>query len=156
MRYLAPAASLAHDIGTLLLVLWLPAVGNLIAFLVRQWHVRKRGAVAGFDSVRGFSPQLLVRMSPMARGASPVPVLGPHDTVFTIVVGNEGFSARTGKPLAQLLAGGAEPEVELEFLRPELALPRLAPGTRFPVLAGRAPAAQGTVVGATRSGQAAA
>jgi hypothetical protein len=148
MRILAPEPSLARDIGTLLLVLWLPAVGNLIAFLVRQWHLRKRGAVARFDSARGFSAQLLVRMSPVVTpGAMPGAVVGPHDTVCTIVVGNEGFSARTGKPLAQLLARGADNEVELEFLRPELALPRLAPGTRFPVLVGRVSAAQGTVVG---------
>lgn len=147
MRILAPDPSVAHDIGTLLLVLWLPAVGNLIAFLVRRWQLRKRGAVAGFDPARGFSAQLLVRMSPVTPGAMPGSVVGPHDSVCTIVVGNQGFSARTGKPLAQLLVRGTDNEVELEFLRPELALPRLAPGTRFPVLVGRVAAAQGTVVG---------
>jgi hypothetical protein len=148
LRLLAPNPSLTRDIGTLLLVLWLPAVGNLIAFLVRQWHLRKRGATVGFDPARGFTAQLLVRMSPVEAAAMPGAVVGPHDTACTIVVGNEGFSARTGQPLAQLLARGANHEVELEFLHPELALPRLGPGTRFPVLVGRVAAAQGTVVGA--------
>ena len=41
MRYWAPNPSTARDIGTLLLVMWLPAVGNLISFVVREWHRRR-------------------------------------------------------------------------------------------------------------------
>ncbi|MBA3773934.1 MAG: hypothetical protein H0X13_16020 [Ramlibacter sp.] len=41
MRYWAPNPSATRDIGTLMLVLWLPAVGNLISFAVREWHRRR-------------------------------------------------------------------------------------------------------------------
>ena len=41
MRYWAPNPSTARDIGTLLLVMWLPAVGNLVSFVVRQFHKRR-------------------------------------------------------------------------------------------------------------------
>ncbi len=41
MRYWAPNPSATRDIGTLLLVLWLPAVGNLVSFVVREWHRRR-------------------------------------------------------------------------------------------------------------------
>ncbi|NPC59094.1 hypothetical protein [Caenimonas soli] len=41
MRYWAPNPSTARDIGTLLMVMWLPAVGNIIAFAVRQLHKRR-------------------------------------------------------------------------------------------------------------------
>ena len=41
MRYWAPNPSTARDIGTLLLVMWLPAVGNIISFVVRQFHKRR-------------------------------------------------------------------------------------------------------------------
>ena len=41
IRYWAPNPSTARDIGTLLLVMWLPAVGNLVAFVVRQLHKRR-------------------------------------------------------------------------------------------------------------------
>jgi TRAP-type C4-dicarboxylate transport system permease small subunit len=41
MRYWAPNPSVTRDIGTLMLVLWLPAVGNLVSFVVRQFHKRR-------------------------------------------------------------------------------------------------------------------
>jgi hypothetical protein len=41
VRYWATNPSTARDIGTLLLVMWLPAVGNLISFVIREWHRRR-------------------------------------------------------------------------------------------------------------------
>ena len=41
MRYWAPNPWAARDIGMLMRVLWLPAVGNLVSFVVREWHKRK-------------------------------------------------------------------------------------------------------------------
>jgi uncharacterized membrane protein len=41
VRYFAPNPSVTRDIGTLLMVMWLPAVGNLVAFAVRQLHKRR-------------------------------------------------------------------------------------------------------------------
>jgi len=143
MRYFASDPSLAHDIGTLLLVLWLPAVGNLVAFAVRQWHVRVRRRT-DFDAAQAFSPQLVARIVPLEAhklaGA-------PDSRRCTIAIGNEGFTARTAAPLAQLLADGGVPrDLPLELLRPGLALPRLAAGTTFQLLAGNLAVGDGTVL----------
>jgi hypothetical protein len=143
VRYWAPDPSLARDIGTLLLVLWLPAVGNLVAFLVRRWHPGARSR-AGFGAQQAFSPQLVVHIT--ALEGSPGASLAPDLRGCTIAVGHEGFTARTAIPLARVLAeGGAPQDVPLELLRPELALQRLPPGTRFQLLAGQAAVARGTV-----------
>jgi hypothetical protein len=65
----------------------------------------------------------------------------------TIAIGNEGFTARTAAPLAQLLAEGGLPlDLPLELLRPGLALPRLAAGTSFQLLAGNVAVADGKVL----------
>ena len=147
MRYFASNPSLARDIGTLLLVLWLPAVGNLVAFTVRQWHLRVRRRT-DFDAEQAFSPQLVVRLVPL--GAQELPG-APDQRRCTIAIGSEGFTARTAAPLAQLLADGRSPgnaprDVPLELLRPALALPRLAAGTPFQLLAGNVAVAHGTVL----------
>ncbi|MES2633543.1 MAG: hypothetical protein V4669_11260 [Pseudomonadota bacterium] len=42
VRYWAPNPSTARDVGTLMLVLWLPAVGNLVAFAISKMPARKR------------------------------------------------------------------------------------------------------------------
>jgi hypothetical protein len=141
MRYWAADPSVARQIGTLLLVLWLPAVGNLVAFVIRTLPARARRPT-GFGAARAFTPQLIVRISPLEAGASPA----PDESRFTLVVGSEGFTARTAVPLSQVLAGtGTPPEVLLELLRPKLALPRLPPGTRFHLLVGQVAVAEGTV-----------
>jgi hypothetical protein len=145
MRYWAPRPSLARDIGTLLLVLWLPAIGNLIAFVVRQWAARRHRRTQ-FDAAQPFSPHLAVRLSPFDAQPPLTHALAPQETRCTVVLGTEGFTARTAVPLARLLAGLPAPQdVPLELLRPELALPRLAPGTRFHLMAGPVAVALGTV-----------
>lgn len=145
VRYWAPNPSLARDIGTLLLVLWLPAVGNLIAFLVRQWAMRKARRTS-FDPARAFVSHLVVRISPI--GAQPLPahLLSQAGNRCTVALGTEGFTARTALPLLRVIDGMDGPQdVSMELLRPELALPRLPPGARFQLLAGQITIAQGTV-----------
>jgi hypothetical protein len=143
MRHFASNPSLARDIGTLLLVLWLPAVGNLVAFAVRQWHLRARRRTQ-FDAAQAFSPQLVARVTPLA---APGLTGGPDPRRCTIAIGSEGFTARTAAPLAQLLADiGLPRDLPLELLRPAVALPRLAAGTPFQLLAGNVAVANGTVL----------
>jgi hypothetical protein len=147
MRHWAGNPSLARDIGTLLLVLWLPAVGNLVAFAVRQWHARTRRRT-GFDGDRAFLPQLVVRLTRLEPQGSPgaAPPTAPDPRHCTIAFGSEGFTARTALPLAQILAEAAPQEVPLELLRPGLALARLAPGTPFQLLVGNTAVARGSVL----------
>jgi hypothetical protein len=143
MRHWATNPSLARDIGTLLLVLWLPAVGNLVAFGVRQWHLRARRRKE-FDTARGFSPQLVVRITPLAAAGA---ISAPDPRRCTVAIGKEGFTARTEAPLPLLLGETGSPrELPLELLRPGLALPRLQAGTPFQLLAGNVAVADGTVL----------
>jgi hypothetical protein len=80
------------------------------------------------------------------KAAAGDPRLAPAERNCTVVIGAEGFSARTARPLSEGLATAGPAVVELEFLRPALALPRLPPGTPFQVLVGGARVASGRVL----------
>src|SRR6478609_1073460 len=57
IRKFAPDPSVLRDVGTLLLVLWLPAIGNLIAYFVSKIP-RKAPPRTEFDAGAAFSPHL--------------------------------------------------------------------------------------------------
>lgn len=139
MRHFAPNPSLVRDIGTLLLVLWLPAVGNLVAYGVRQWHLHTRRH-SDFNAAQSFSPQLVVRVTSVRQ---PCSAMATQPRRCTIAIGTEGFTARAEVPLAPLLVESGMP---LELLRPGLALRRLPAGTRFELMAGHVSVADGTVL----------
>ncbi len=124
IRHWADNPSLARDIGTLLLVLWLPAVGNLVAFAIRKLAPRLRRP-GGFDPKVPFQAHLVAEITPV----QPPPSIGPTVRDFVLVIGQEGFRARVARPLAAI----AE-TVELQLLRPGMALPRLGPDGAFQVM----------------------
>lgn len=142
MRRWAASPSLAHDIGTLLLVLWLPVIGNVVAYVIARLHRMRSRQVRLFEPGAAFTAHLLVQLMPLTAGAQGIAALRKDERNCTLVVGQEGFTARSAEPLARWLAAGQPVSVELELLRPELALPRLPMGTTFSVLAG--PVAVGT------------
>lgn len=130
MRFWADDPSLARDIGTLLLVLWLPAVGNIVAFAIRRWRAAHPQRLP-FEGAT-FQGHLLVELA----RAGPAASAGMDGGLCTLVVGSEGFTARLAQPLAGWLAGPQPAVLQVELLRPALALPRLPAGTVFSVLAG--------------------
>ncbi|GAB3646570.1 hypothetical protein [Ramlibacter alkalitolerans] len=138
-KFAAPASTL-HDVGTLLLVLWLPAVGNLIAYLIRRIPRRPQPAPelprAVFPAGSAFTPHLQARLE--AIGALPA----QHADCLLLVAG-QAFTARLSAPMAQALAAPQPQPIEL--LRPAAALPRLAPGTAFHLLVGTTAVATGRV-----------
>jgi len=147
MRYWAPNPSRVRDIGTLLLVLWLPAVGNLVAFFMHQWAVYKARR-KDFDPASAFAAHLVTRISPIDTQPLPAHMLSQGGNRCIVVVGTEGFTARTSVPLLRVIddmGRGRRQDISLELLRPEIALPRLPPGTRFQLIAGQVAVAQGTV-----------
>ncbi|HSV35272.1 MAG TPA: hypothetical protein VLI46_06925 [Ramlibacter sp.] len=144
MRHWADNPSLARDVGTLLLVLWLPAVGNLVAFLIARLPARSRAAATGFADGQPFTPQL--RAAFTAIDGDPHRSVDPQRTDWTLVVGGEGFTARTAQPLSRTLTAAPAGAIDLELLRPALAMPRLVPGAAFVVLAGTTPVARGQVL----------
>ncbi|MBC7603228.1 MAG: hypothetical protein H7255_11305 [Ramlibacter sp.] len=148
VRFWSPNPSLARDIGTLMLVLWLPAVGNLIAYLVRQAQTRMHQR-AGFDARPQFTAHFAAQLLALPERAALVQSLSAADTRCTLLIGTEGFSARTPLPLRELLASAQTAEgvsSSMELLKPALALPRFAPGTRFHLVVGNTAIAAGTVL----------
>jgi hypothetical protein len=145
IRAYAPNPSTLRDVGTLLLVLWLPAVGNLIAYLLKQIPHRAPPATS-FPAGSTFTPQLDVRLQATDMPKDLLTALDPAERQCTVLVGRSGFTARLGQPLGPLLAAAGSQTLALELLHPAVALPRLAPGTDFHLLAGITAVATGTVL----------
>lgn len=141
MRLWADNPSLARDIGTLLLVLWLPAVGNIVAFAIGRWRAAHPPRPP-FDPLAPFQGHLLVELARAGPAAAAATDAGP----CTLVVGSEGFTARLAQPLAQWLAGPQPAVLQVQLLRPALALPRLPAGAPFSVLAGTRAVGTGRVL----------
>lgn len=145
VRWLAPDPSLARTLGTLMMVLWLPIVGNIIGWLMRRAktpkHMPQGFAPGAFEPHARIELTLLEADTPSL--SRPIRA-GIFDAA--LVVGGEGFTARLAVP------SGSEPvpevpcELEVQFLRPELARVRLTPGTGFVLLAGRTALGKGVVV----------
>ena len=142
IRHWANNPSVTRDVGTLLLVLLLPAIGNVVAFLVRQLR-RSPHPVAAFPPNSPFSGHLLAELTPFA--ASTYVPLHPQEQMCVLVAGTEAFTARLAVPVAQAFVTGQTRAVELEFLRPSLALPRFPVKARFRVLAGGSLVGEGRV-----------
>ena len=104
-------------------------------------------APPGFADGQPFTPQLRVELTPFAsRLRASLGHLHAQADQCTLVVGADGFTARISRPLADWLRQGGVEVLELEFLRPALALPRFALGTGFRVLAATTVVGEGRVV----------
>ena len=145
LRWLAPQPSLARDMGSLLLVLWLPIIGNIIAWVVARAH-KPKNAPPGFAPDSPFTPSAHITLTLLAAEV-PSQSRPIRAGLFhcMVVVGHEAFSARLQvPPHAEPVPEVAQP-LEVEFLRPEVALPKLKPGTDFTLLSGRTLLGRGQV-----------
>ena len=125
LRWLAPQPSLARDMGSLLLVLWLPIIGNIIAWLVARAH-KPKNAPPGFAPDSPFTPSAHITLTLLAAEV-PSQSRPIRAGLFhcMVVVGHEAFSARLQvPPHAEPVPEVAQP-LEVEFLKPEVALPKL-------------------------------
>jgi len=138
IRHFAANPSTLRDVGTLMLVLWLPAVGNLIAYLIRQFPRDSRPVPVGFPAGGAFTPHLQVLLQPLQQQTP-----GAPSPECILVVGRRGFTARTRDPLVAI---GLSDRVAIELLQPRLALRELKPGTEFHLLVAGAAVATGTVL----------
>jgi hypothetical protein len=145
MRHWAPNPSLLRDVGTLLLVLWLPVIGNVVAFVINRVRA-SRGRSASFDTGQAFAPHLLAELTPAGTLPPGARALAANERCCTLVLGSEGFTARMAMPVARWIEAGQAQPVELEFLRPALAGTRFPAGAAFRVVAGYAVAGEGRVI----------
>ena len=145
MRHWAPNPSVMRDMGTLLLVLWLPIIGNVVAFVVNRWRA-SMGRSGTFEAGRAFTPHLLAELTPAGALPPAARALEANERCCTLVLGSEGFTARLAVPVAHWLQSGQTQPIELEFLRPALAEPRFPAGAAFRIVAGYTVAGQGRVI----------
>jgi hypothetical protein len=145
IRWLAPNPSTLRDIGTLLLVLWLPAVGNLIAYFVKRIP-RSAPPATDFAPDAAFAPQLQVQLQAVDLPAAQRAALDGSERRCTLLVGRHGFTARLEQPLAESVVRNEGGMTPLQLLHPAVALRRLKPGTEFHVLAGAIAIAKGRVL----------
>jgi hypothetical protein len=144
IRKYAANPSTLRDIGTLLLVLWLPAIGNLIAYFVGKIP-RSKPPVTDFAAGAAFSAQLEVVVDTTGASAEALRALDPDVRRCTLLVARHGFTARALEPIAATLAATGPQTLSLELLHPKVALRRLGAGTDFHLLVGTAGVATGKV-----------
>lgn len=136
IRWRADPASTLHDVGTLLMVMWVPVIGNVIAWAVRKLR-RPVVEVPSFGPASAFRADLRValtlRESQLPAGNGPLPA-GEYRAA--LVLDKEGFNARWCVPPGQALVRGQAGTLDIELLSPAVALPRFASGTAFRVLTG--------------------
>lgn len=144
VRHYAPAHSTLRDVGTLLLVMWLPAVGNLVAYLVGKLP-RRAPPPTDFPAGSAFAPQVEVQVESVPLPDGWLDTLDPEERRAVLLVGRQGFTVRLAQPLRRWLAQGEPSSLWLELLRPASARKALAPGTALHVLVGATVVAKGTV-----------
>jgi len=147
MRQLAAPGSTLRDIGTLLMLLWVPIIGNVISWLISRLRRPAPMAPSPFDERPAFEPQLLVELTlrPPLLPAEDIPVpAGEHRCA--LVVGNEAFSARWWVPPDRSFRRGIPQALEVEFLAPQLAMPKFQAEAGFRMLVGESFIGDGRVL----------
>jgi hypothetical protein len=139
MRWIYAAPSLAHDIGTLLMVMWVPAVGNIIGYLINHWGPRTP-LPPSFGAEQPFVTHAVVELT-----LDQAPHRAQPGERLVLLVGQEAFSARCVGAAGEADPAAAAP-CELQFLVPEAALPCFAAHTPFQVLDGHAIVGKGRVL----------
>jgi hypothetical protein len=145
IRYYAPNPSTLRDVGTLLLVLWLPAVGNLIAFFIQKIP-RSVPPATDFAQGAAFAPQLRVELESIGATRDLLAAADQATSRCTLLVGRRGFTARLHEPVVAAVAVIGPQALDIELLHPKAALPHLKPGTQFHLLAGTTAIAKGRVL----------
>ena len=142
LRLAAPDPSALRDLGTLLLVLWLPVIGNVVAHFLGKTRLGQPRPV--FAPAQPFTAHVRVALRPVAPApGATAPSIDVAAPVCTLILANEGFTARLSPALAAALAAGHAGVGELEFLRPDVAVPRFTAGTAFHLLVEMQAVAQG-------------
>lgn len=144
IRWWAPNPSALRDIGSLLLVLWLPVIGNVVGFFGRK--IPLPAPKMAFDAGQPFAAQLRIAFTPAVPQPQRAPSPDGLPELFTLVIGREGFNARAAAPVGGYLATAGVQEIELEFLHPARAVQRFPVGTQFKLLVDTAAVGRGTVL----------
>ena len=148
MRHFAAPGSTTRDIGTLMLLLWLPVIGSVVGWLYAK--LRRPAAVSEpptFGAGSAFQPQALVeltlRTSQVPSENTPMPA---GEQRCALVVDNQGFSARWFVAPDEAFQRGKTQTLHVEFLTPAVALPRFPRDAVFRMLVGESFVGDGRVL----------
>jgi hypothetical protein len=147
VRHFATPGSTLRDIGTLLMLLWVPIIGNVIAWLVARMRRPAPAVTSPFDERGAFEAHALVELTlrPPTLPSHDVPVAeGEHRCA--LVVDNEAFSVRWWVRPGEAFRRGTARTIEVEFLAPALARMRFQPDTAFRMLVGESFIGDGRVL----------
>lgn len=138
IRHYATPGSTVRDVSTVMMLLWLPVIGSIVGwFYVRLRRTPPDTGPPGFAPGQAFQPHALVAFTlrPSSVPAENKPAqAGEH--LGVLVIDNQGFQTRWQVAPGASLPQGETRTLPLEFLTPQTALPRLAPGTAFRMLVG--------------------
>ncbi|MEJ8856129.1 hypothetical protein WKW79_16230 [Variovorax robiniae] len=146
LRHFAAQGSMLRDIGTLLMLLWLPIVGNIIGWLIGRLRRPPAPEPPTFGGPETFAPHVWVELTLRSTSvpSEDVPAaIGEHRCA--LVVGNDGFTARWFVRPGETVRRGQPHAVQIEFLAPALAMPRFQRDAAFRMLVGGAFIADGKV-----------
>ncbi|VTU17838.1 hypothetical protein SRS16CHR_02111 [Variovorax sp. SRS16] len=136
-----------RNIGTLMMLLWLPVIGNIISWLVARIRRPAAPGAASFEAGAPFQPHALVELTlrtPMLPSEDTPILAGEHRCA--LVIDNEGFSARWFVAPGETFRRGVAQTLDVEFLAPALALARFQPGAAFRMLVGESFVGDGRVL----------
>jgi hypothetical protein len=150
MRHYAAPGSTYRNLGTLLMLIWLPVVGNIVGWLmarIRRPRAPAASAPPAIEPGAVFRPHALAELTlrPASVPAEDVPIReGEHRCA--LVVDNQGFSVRWIVPQGEPFRRGMARTVEVEFLAPDVALPIFHADTAFRMLVGESFIGDGHIV----------
>jgi hypothetical protein len=133
LRGFSSPQSTPYYLGTLLMVMWIPIVGNIISFLARR--LRPKAAPESPLLSMPFVSQMVVRLDLHAELSPQSPKREQDGKIHCfLILGTEGFSVRVSPLDAH--AANEDQAVEVQFLVPELALTKFSVGSTFKLMQG--------------------
>jgi hypothetical protein len=133
LRGFSSPQSTPYYLGTLLMVMWIPIVGNIIAFLARKFGPRAPTESPLLSTP--FVSQMVVELNLDAgHGLQRLERERDGKIHGLLILGTEGFSVRIS-PVGDHAAGEGK-DAEVQFLAPETALPRFSTGGTFKLAQG--------------------
>ncbi|MBC7954846.1 MAG: hypothetical protein H7Y33_03105 [Cytophagales bacterium] len=144
LRIFSAPQSTPYDLGTLLMVMWIPVVGNIISFLARKLRPTAPSPPT-FSSSMAFVPQLVVELQLHSEPGLDLPRKEQDGRIHCLfLLGTEGFSVRVA--LLESHTIGTPPCAQAQFLFPAAALPKFQIGSTFQLMQGRSGIGTGQVL----------
>ena len=144
-RLFAEPDSWLHTLGALLIMLWLPiALSGFMRF--SDWYFGDRKRPRQFAADAPAVHHLRVEAT-FGNEIAFEPGAG-EALQCLFLLGSHGFTARLLRPAGSLPPPGEATVIDAQFLAPEVALRRFAPGTEFHIVVGRDAIGSGKVLAA--------